>query len=136
MRDEVVPVTDAEDRNAARQQRTFDDGAGIIVDAVRTARDDNSPGVRKVFKRNFAREHFGRNSEFPNFTRDKVAVLTAGVEYGYLGQLSYFRILSTMIFFALLIRACAFGIASIACRTSGSFLISYLRLSSTLNAVL
>ena len=98
----------------------------------------------------FAREDFGRNSEFPYFTRNEVAVLTAGIEYDDLRSYfdascvlrptvavtAYFRILSTMIFFALLIRACAFGIASMACSTSGSVLISYLRLSSTLKAVL
>lgn len=100
--------------------------------------------MRQLFKRYLAREHFGRDSEFPYFTSDEVAVLTAGIEYDYLRQTgyflilsaSYFRIRSTMIFFALLIRACAFGSASMACSTSGSVLSSYLRLSSTLKAVL
>jgi len=92
----------------------------------------------------FAREDLGRNPEFPDFTCDKVAVLTACVKDDYLGQFCYFRILSsnyfrirsTIIFFALLMSACAFGSASMACSTSGSVLISYLRLSSTLKAVL
>jgi hypothetical protein len=102
---------------------------------VRATGNDDAPGVTNLFYRNFAWEDFGRNSEFPYFTSYKVAVLTAGVEYDYLRQ-NYFRILSTMIFFALLMSACALGIASIACSTSGSVLISYFRLSSTLKAVL
>jgi hypothetical protein len=50
-------------------------------------------------------EYLGRNTEFPDFTCDKVAVLTAGIEYDYRSQGGYFRILSTMILRALLIRA-------------------------------
>ena len=102
---------------------------------MRAAGDDEAPGVRQIVQWCFAWEYFGRDSEFPYFTSYEVAVLTAGVEYDYLRQ-NYFRILSTIIFFALLMSASAFGIASIACSTSGSVLISYFRLSSTLKAVL
>jgi len=109
---------------------------------MRPTRDNDAGNTPQLFQSNVAREHFRRNSEFPYLARDQVTVLTAGIKYGDLCVMrrrqieSYFRILSTMIFFALLKSACAFGMASIACRTSGSVLISYLRLSSTLNAVL
>src|SRR5579863_4526821 len=94
MRDEVVSVADAENRNARGQHRSLYDRTGIVVDAVRATRNDDAHGMPQLFKRCFAREHFGRNSEFPYFTSDKVAVLTAGVEYGYLRQIRYFRLLS------------------------------------------
>lgn len=108
---------------------------------MRPARDDDAGNAPQLFQRDVARENLGGNSEFPYLARDQMTVLTAGIEYGDLCVMRrqiecYFRILSTMIFFALLMSACAFGMASIACRTSGSVLISYLRLSSTLYAVL
>ena len=46
----------------------------------------SSVAVPEFFDWYFAWEDFGRNSKFPNFTRNKVAVLTAGVEYYNLRQ--------------------------------------------------
>jgi hypothetical protein len=54
---------------------------------VRSAGNDNACGVPEFFDWYFAREDFGRNSDFPNFTRNEVAVLTAGIEYDDLRQL-------------------------------------------------
>lgn len=92
-------------------------------------------------KRYIARKNLGRNPEFPDFARNEVAVLTACIKDSDLcvvrNQIeNYFRILSTMILCALVRSASAFGMASMACMTSGSVFTSYLRLSSTLNAVL
>jgi hypothetical protein len=34
----------------------FDHGTGIVVNAVRAARDDHTPGMAQIFNRYFARE--------------------------------------------------------------------------------
>src|SRR5579863_3289644 len=85
--DEMVPIANAEDGNARREHARSNTRAGIVVDAVRAAGDDDSPRRRQPVERCFTGEHFGRNSEFPYFTSYEVAVLTAGIEYGYLRQL-------------------------------------------------
>jgi hypothetical protein len=150
MRKQVMTVADSEHWKASRQDGALHRRACIVVNAVRSAGDNDSRRVAYFLKRYVARENVGRNPEFPDFACDQVAVLTAGIENGNLGVMllcvgeqivvwaseSYFRILSTMILCALLRSAWAFGMASMACMTSGSVLISYLRLSSTLNAVL
>jgi hypothetical protein len=82
VRYQVVPIANAEDGNTGRQYFALECRAGIVVNAVGTAGDDYSPGMRQIFKRYLAREHFGRNSEFPYFTSYKVAILTTGIEYG------------------------------------------------------
>jgi len=47
----------------------------------------------QIFAGDVAGKNFGRNAEFPYFTRNQVAVLTAGVKYGYLRQTGYFFVL-------------------------------------------
>jgi len=116
----------------------IDGGTGGLINTMRPAGDDNASGEPQFIKSRVAGENLGRYAEFPDLSSDKMTVLTACVEYrdlrDYL-RLTYFRIRWTMIFRALDRRASAFGRASRACSTSGSVLISYLRLSSTLNAV-
>ena len=68
--------------SAGRQDRAFDRRAGIVVNAVRPARDDDAAGGPQFLERYVARENFGRNAEFPDLASDQVAVLTAGIEYG------------------------------------------------------
>src|ERR1035438_9811367 len=87
LRNQVVPVADAEDGDTGHQHLAFEGGAGIVVHAVGAAGDNDTPSVHQILQWCFAWEHFGRDSEFPYFTSDEVAVLTAGVEYGYLRQL-------------------------------------------------
>ncbi len=48
MRDQVVPVTDAEDGDACCQDFAFEGGAGIVVDAVGASGNDQAPGMRQV----------------------------------------------------------------------------------------
>ncbi len=73
-------------------------------------------------RRDVAGAHVGGYPEFPDFARDQMAVLTACIQNSDLGVVrkqiannGYFRILSTMILCALLKRAWAFGMASMAC---------------------
>jgi hypothetical protein len=87
VRDQVVPIADTEDGNAGPQDFAFEGGAGIVVNAVGASGNDEAPGVGQILQWCFAGEYFGRDSEFPYLTSYKVAVLTAGIEYGYLSQL-------------------------------------------------
>jgi hypothetical protein len=84
VRDQLLAITNSEDRNTCDQCGALYERARLVVDAVRATRDNNASGVKQFFGRNFARQYFGRDAEFPYLTSDEVAVLTAGVEYGYL----------------------------------------------------
>jgi hypothetical protein len=102
-----MAVADAEHRQASRQDGMFDRRTGIVVDAMRSAGDNDSRRVADFLQRYVARENIGRNPEFPDFARDEVAVLTACIEDSDLCVVrrqieNYFRILSTMILCALL----------------------------------
>ncbi len=126
--DQLLAITNPQHRNAGVQDSALNRRAGIVVDAVGTARNDHAPRATQLVQRCSLGNTSDRNAEFTDLPRNEVTVLTAGVENRDLcasgGQSeSYFRILSTMIFLALFISAWALGSASIACSTSGSVLI-------------
>ena len=136
MRDQLLPVADAEDGDAAGQNGWFNRGAGLVVNAAGSAGDDDATRMAQLIQRRFAWKNFGRNAEFSNFASDQVAILTARVEYCDLRWGDYFFILSTTILRVLFRSACALGMASMAANTSGSVFVSYFMASSWLKAVL
>ena len=133
---QLLAVTDSEDRDSGDQNFGLNGGARLVVDAAGSARDDNPVRTQQLFERCIAGENIGRNSEFPDFPRNQMAILPTGVQYCDLRSRGYFFILSTTILRALEMRASAFGRAVTAASTSGSVRVSYIWASSTLNAVL
>ena len=65
LRDQLLPVADAEHRNAGRQNGTFHGRAGIVVNAVRAARDDDAPRVAAVFPEVFRSERLRTKRRVP-----------------------------------------------------------------------
>jgi len=133
---QLLAVTDSEDRDSGDQNFGLNGGARVVVDAAGPARDDNPVRTEQLIQRRIAGENIGRDSEFPNFPRDQMAILPTGVQYCDLRSGGYFFILSTTILRALETRASAFGRAVTAASTSGSVRVSYIMASSTLKAVL
>lgn len=123
-RQQLLAVADAQYGNSGSKDGRFNGGAGIVVNAARAARDDDSPGGPQLFKWRVTGKDIGGDAEFPDFTRDQVAILPACIEYCNLRRRGYFFILSTTILCALLSRASALGRAFTAASTSGSVLVS------------
>ncbi len=133
---QLLAVTDSEDGDSRGQNLRLNGGAGLVVNAAGSARDNNPVRTQQRFERCIAGENIGRNSEFPDLPRDQMAILPTGVQYRDLRSGGYFFILSTTILRALEMRASAFGRAVTAASTSGSVRVSYIMASSTLKAVL
>jgi hypothetical protein len=81
MSNQMMPVANAENGFAAGQKRGFDGRTGIVIDAGRTARDDDAAGMAQLLNGGFARKDFRGNAEFSNFPGDQMTILTAGIEY-------------------------------------------------------
>jgi hypothetical protein len=84
VRYQLLTVTDAEDRYGSRQNLAVNRRAGGLINAMRSAGDDDTSGGPQLFKFRVAGKNLGRNAEFPDFSSDEMTVLTAGVEYRYL----------------------------------------------------
>ena len=124
MRDELLAVTDAKYGGAACENGGLKGRARIVVDARRSAGDDDAARGAERFRGGLAGKNSGGDAKVPNLTGDQMAILTARIENGNLGGRVYFCILSTRILWALSRSPCALGMASTAASTSGSVLIS------------
>ena len=88
VRHQLLAVANAEHRNAGIEQCRIDGGAARIVNAGRTAGDDDAFASGQRGRRRFAGSHLGVNAQFADFTGDEMTVLSSGVEDGDLrGQL-------------------------------------------------
>jgi hypothetical protein len=82
---QLLPVTDSKYSRSRSEYRRVYGRAARLVNAGRTTGDNHSSTAAKLFRRCFARQHLGVDSEFANLACDEVGVLAAGVEYGDLG---------------------------------------------------
>ncbi len=128
VRENLLAVTDAQDRRRLLQEGWINSWAGGIVYAGRAAGDDDAACAQQFGNGRIAGANIGVNTEFAYLSGDEVTVLATGIENGNLR--AYFAILWTIIFLAEFKSACAFGNASTAFRTAGSVDFSNTRLSS------
>lgn len=122
--DQLLTVTNAENRDTGRQISWVYGGAGVIVNAAGATGNNDAANARQFSTRNIARENSGGDAEFPNLAGNQVAVLATRVQYRDLSRGAYFFILSATIFLALTSKAWALGSALTAASTSGSTRIS------------
>ena len=76
----LLAVADAHDRAAERENGGVDRGASRVVDAARSAGDDDAAGVRELGGRGLADADFRVDAQFADLTGNQVTVLAAGVE--------------------------------------------------------
>ena len=85
VRHQLLPVANAQHRNSGIEQRRIDGRAAGIVNAGRTAGDDDPFASCQLGGGRFAGSHFRVNAEFADLTGDEMTVLSSGVEDGDLG---------------------------------------------------
>src|SRR5580658_3162094 len=143
MRHELLAVADAQHARTAPENSRIDGGAGRIVNAIRTARDNQALRPSQIGRGRFAGADLGVNPQVANFTRNQVAVLAPGIQYDDLSGGFHLAIAGssgckrlTRTLRAESTRAFALGMASMARSTSGSPSMPTRSLSSMLKAVM
>ena len=86
VRNQLVPVADAENRQSAAKNGWIDIGATGLVDTAGASRNDNSFTSVKVLCGCLAGLDIGKNAQFANLSRNQVRVLSAGIEDSDLGS--------------------------------------------------
>ena len=84
MRHKLLAVADAEYGNALGKDGWIDRRAAALIDAVRSARNDETFPATEFARRSFARPYFRRDTKVANLSRDEMTVLPACVEDGNL----------------------------------------------------
>ena len=84
MRNELVPIANAEHRKTRVQDLRIDVGTSGFIDAGRAARDDKALARPQHRSWRIARLDVRVNTEFPNTARDEMRILPARIKNGYL----------------------------------------------------
>ena len=80
VRHELLPVADTEHRDAERKDGRIDGGALRVVDAARSAGNDEAPCGREFRRRRLAGADLRVDAQVAHFTGNQVAVLAPRIE--------------------------------------------------------
>src|ERR1700686_2915473 len=82
MRHELLPIADAEYGNALGKDSWIDRRAACLIDAVRSAGNDETLPATEFASRSLARPHFRRDTKVADLSGDEMAILAARVQDG------------------------------------------------------